>query len=71
MEDLLIKMLLAGLGDPPPAAEGESISALVTPHQLIIEQIKIVDDEGNFRSTFPSKNHLNLDENTRIHVERE
>lgn len=68
MEDLLREMLSASFGKPSGKVDTEeSISS----EQLILQQVKITDADGNLRTVYPSKTDLNYDESTNILIERE
>lgn len=62
IEDLLKEMLLAGFGNSAEPADH---------HQLLVQQVKSTDAEGNLRAVYPSKTDLNFDESANIFVERE
>lgn len=68
IEELLKEMLLAGLG-PKLDAEPESDQPPVK--NLIVQQVKSTDIEGNLRTVYPSKTDLQFDESTNIEIERE
>lgn len=61
--------MLAGLGgtvDPPTVDEEPAFKT-----QLIVQQVKSTDLEGNLRNIYPSKNDLLFDDDKQILVERE
>lgn len=61
-------MLLAGLGvSNEPSASDEQPSI----QELVVQQIKITDAEGNLKNVYPSKTDLQFDESANIVVERE
>lgn len=73
IEELLKEMILAGLGSTPantnnaPEVDGNK----PVNNQLIVQQIKITDLDGNLRAVYPSKTDLNFEESASILVERE
>ena len=64
-------MLLAGLGMPNVESVAEGADAEVQKNQLIVQQVKITDLDGNLKAVFPSKTDLQFDENLSILVDRE
>lgn len=68
IEELLKEMLLAGFDKSSGDSVGDGTSK---PKQIIVQQIKTTDDDGNLRTVYPSKTDLNYDESTNILVERE
>lgn len=59
-----MQMLINGFGDDVAIEPTNE-------HRLIVQQIKIVDEEGNLKNVYPSKTDLQFDESANIHVERE
>lgn len=49
----------------------ESTNEQPIKNQLIVQQIKITDVDGNLRAVYPSKTDLQFDENLSIIVERD
>lgn len=64
-------MLLAGLGGPRDGDGAVRDAGIVIRNQLIVQQIKITDFDGNLKTVYPSKTDLNFDESASISVERE
>lgn len=64
-------MLLAGLGKSNFGDGTADGAGLDVRNELIVQQIKITDLEGNLKTVYPSKNDLNFDETANIFVERE
>lgn len=69
IQELLTEMLLAGLGVEPEPATVDEEQPFKT--QLIVQQVKSTDLEGNLRAIYPSKNDLLFDDDKMILVERE
>lgn len=71
IEELLKEMLLACIGGFCDADNADNGAELVARNQLIVQQIKITDLDGNLKNVYPSKTDLNFDETASIFVERE
>lgn len=79
IEDFLVEMLLAGFGTATASAaiDAAGDAAAVEKarnfeQELIVQQVKSTDVEGNLRAVFPGKTDLLLDEKRpTILVERE
>lgn len=72
IEELLKQMLLAGFGRMDGDSEANAESSPGVRNQLVVEQIKITDLDGNLKAVYPSKTDLvNFDESASIYVERE
>lgn len=69
IQELLKEMLLAGFGVLPTPANVDEESSVK--QQLLVQQVKTTDLEGNLRAVYPSKQDLQFDENLSILVERE
>lgn len=68
IEELLREMLLAGFGTTKDEANEPDQPKT---HQLLVQQVKSVDPDGNLRAVYPSKADLNFDESAHIFIERE
>lgn len=81
IEELLVEMLLAGFGAPAEISVASNVdannSAAVETerqfeHELIVQQVKSTDPEGNLRAVYPAKTDLLFEESRpTILVERE
>lgn len=65
IDELLKEMLVDGYG-----ADGDAVEENIL-HTLLVQQVKVTDDEGNLRRVYPSKADLEFDEADAILVERE
>lgn len=63
-------MLLAGFGVAPPVASVDAETFTYT-NQLIVQQCKTTDLDGNLRTVYPSKTDLQFEETVSIIVDRE
>lgn len=70
IEELLKEILLAGFGGEyeSESSEGEGVTK---GYQLLVQQVKSTDAEGNLRTTYPSKTDLVFDETSNLLVIRE
>lgn len=71
IEELLKEMLFACIGGSSDADKADDGAERVARNQLIVQQIKITDLDGNLKNVYPSKTDLNFDEAASIFVERE
>lgn len=69
IQELLTEMLLAGFGGAVEPATVDEEPAFKT--QLVVQQVKSTDLDGNLRNIYPSKNDLLFDDDKLILVERE
>lgn len=66
MQELLHEMVLAGFG----VYNVDDVDSNVE-QQLIVQQIKITDLDGNLRTVYPSKTDLQYDESLNVVIDRE
>lgn len=70
IEDLLGEMLLAGFGNKDSTTEDVDENQAKA-HQLLVQQVKSTDIEGNLRTVYPSKTDLHFAESANISIERD
>lgn len=66
MQELLHEMVLAGFG----VYDAQGVDTNVE-KQLIVQQVKITDLDGNLRTVYPSKTDLQYDESLNVVIDRE
>lgn len=71
MQELLHEMVLAGFGVFNVDDVDRSTVDSNVEQQLVVQQIKITDLDGNLRTVYPSKTDLQYDESLNVVVERE
>lgn len=64
MDQFLKEIVILGLGCTPESNETEEF------HKLIVEQVKVVDSEGNMKQVYPCRTDLNFEDNS-IAINRE
>ena len=68
MDTLLQEMLLLGIGTAEPSVDGAILQSAF--HQLSVQQVKIVNKEGDLKVVYPSRADL-IFENKSVSVIRE
>lgn len=64
MDQFLKELVTLGLGCTPESNDSEEF------HKLIVEQVKVVDTEGNMKQVYPCRTDLNFEDNN-IAINRE
>lgn len=62
IEELLVEMLLAGLGTPDVDADEAAAEGAEVAQHLIVEQVRSTDLNAHPRAIYPSKNDLKFEE---------
>jgi hypothetical protein len=68
LDALLRETLLLGISASEPQSEGTTLQS--AQHTLTVQQVRVVDKEGNLKAVYPSRTDLNFEDNT-ISVVRE
>lgn len=68
LDTLLREMLLLGISSSESPSEGTTLQSAY--HTLTVQQVRVVDKEGNLKVVYPSRNDLIFEDNS-ISVIRE
>lgn len=68
LDALLRETLLLGISSSEPPSDGTTLQS--AHHTLTVQQVRVVDKEGNLKVVYPSRTDLNFEDNT-ISVIRE
>lgn len=68
LDALLRETLLLGISSNEPPSEGTTLQS--ARHTLTVQQVRVVDKEGNLKVVYPSRTDLNFEDKT-ISVIRE
>jgi hypothetical protein len=68
LDTLLHETLLLGISSIEPPSEGTTLQSAY--HTLTVQQVRVVDSDGNLKGVYPSRTDLNFEDNS-ISVIRE